>query len=513
MKIHRMVNLCMIILFCIILAIPTIYVNKTSGNISYSENRMLANFPDVFDKEGRVNTNLKSEFETWFNDNLGFRDKMVQGNTFAQYYVFSKLNKSNDLLGKNNWIYYINDDIIKDYQNLNLLSDDELSMWSASLERINQYLKSENTPLLTMINLDKKTIYPEFYPDTILKTNSMSRTEQFLNYMNENSNINIFTPKNELLQAKQSHVVYSQNYDDGHWNKYGSLIGYKKLIGQLKHHYPNLYSLDYDDYIINPIQRELKVNNAVKFIEQDYELIRTEQSNYHDVTYELSSLPLEFSEVTFRSIKEQKNLPKALMVGDSYTYMFLFPELAESFSEFTFVPMQNVDKLQALIDLLEPDLVIVESVERMLEYLMSNLQFSQEKFISYTQYEYLPTIDNSYMYIDYINGQIVPEQSNAQINTTNKYVTITGWALEKEGQDVLDTIYIKAGDKYYSGIYGSYHSGVSSNFGNEDLGYSGYTFFVDAQKIIEAGGFQIIGISSDKSKQYVYPFTTVTETK
>lgn len=464
MNMHRIVNICLIFCFFVVILAPVIYINKSPNGISVSENRTLAAFPDVFDQEGKINANIKSQLEAWFNDNLGFREKMIQVNTLAQYDLFNKLNKSDTLLGKDNWLYYVNDDIIKDYQRLNLLSNEELNQWGNLLENVDDYLKSKDIHFILKLNLDKKTIYPEYYPDTILQMDTISRTEQFEDYIKSNTDIDFFTPKEELLQAKKDHLVYSQNYDNGHWNKYGSIIGYKKLIEHVNKYYPNVQGLDFNDYHINTVQREIKINDSVSFIESDYEMIRKDQVEYQNTTNELLNLPLVINHVSFSSKQNNEDLPKVLFIGDSYTYGFLFNELAETFGDFTFVSSENIDKLQVLVDLIEPDLVIFESVERSLSHSMELLGSEKQNFVNYSEYHKYQSESNNYMYIDYINNQLVADQSFTQIDDSNRYITINGWALEPEGEGVLDSIYMKVGEHYYSGIYGTRHDGVAATF-------------------------------------------------
>ena len=47
-----------------------------------------------------------------------------------------------------------------------------------------------------------------------------------------------------------------------------------------------------------------------------------------------------------------------MIVGDSFTWMFLLPNLSESFSELAFINVTDIDNLKTIIDKIKPDIVI-----------------------------------------------------------------------------------------------------------------------------------------------------------
>lgn len=141
MKASKFLNISIVAIFIVAIAVPLITVNKTSGKISVAENRALAGFPNFKTAEGSLNTHFIKDFENWFSDNMGLRDKLVMTNTKLQYNLFGTLTKKDTLIGKNDWLYYVNSDILKDYQNLNLPTNEQLVNWGASLKKIDNYLQ------------------------------------------------------------------------------------------------------------------------------------------------------------------------------------------------------------------------------------------------------------------------------------------------------------------------------------------------------------------------------------
>ena len=114
MKNNRYCSVFLVGCFLIAILAPLLFVNTTAGRVSAAENRALAAFPKFFAEAWRVNPQFITQFEKWFNDNLGFRDEFVIANTKMQYHVFGRLTKTDTLLGKEQWTFYVNPDVIAD---------------------------------------------------------------------------------------------------------------------------------------------------------------------------------------------------------------------------------------------------------------------------------------------------------------------------------------------------------------------------------------------------------------
>ena len=70
------------------IGIPLLTTNLRKDKISEAENRILAPKAEIYTEEGVLNKNSTTDFETWINDNIGFRSQMVINNARIQYYIF-----------------------------------------------------------------------------------------------------------------------------------------------------------------------------------------------------------------------------------------------------------------------------------------------------------------------------------------------------------------------------------------------------------------------------------------
>ena len=135
---ERKIKTIFVVLFLVMLVVPLMNTNLKKNQISEAENRVLAQFPDIYKDDGQFNKNFNDQFEHWVNDNIGFRSNMVSTNAKIQYYVFNVLeNNGNTFLGPKGEFNYATASILCDYQHLNLYSEYDLKYKSEGLQIIN----------------------------------------------------------------------------------------------------------------------------------------------------------------------------------------------------------------------------------------------------------------------------------------------------------------------------------------------------------------------------------------
>ncbi len=503
MKVHKIINILFLVIFIICISLPLLNVNLVPGRVSSSENRKLADFPKLYSHDDKVNLNINEDFENWFNDNLGFRDEINIINTKLQYHLFGKLTKTDALLGKDGWIYYITPEIIKDYQNLNLPDEKQLNYWSTSLNNIKLFLDQRDISFLSMLVLDKKTIYPEYYPDTIYKVGNKSRTDMLVEYITSKTNIEFFTPKDALIKAKEEAILYSPRVDQGHWNEYGAFIGYQELMKKVSKYIPGVKILTFDDFAVDQYINQSSIYNAIPIEETSYKFnLKAKTANL--VPDKLSGLDLKQPYNCHYYVNDIKSYPKALVFGDSYFTPIVAPWLAESFSETAFIHTSNINRLYELTETLSPDIVIFEQVERMFDTTMDNLANQNIRKVE-EGIESLPIVaskKSELLWLDMINDASVENQREIKIGQGVDRVSLVGWAIDPNNDSTASAIYVKVGDQYYSGNYGIERASVAEYFNNDALRYSGFIFDLNAEELLNSGEISFLIISKDGSYRY-----------
>lgn len=502
LKKNRVVNLIMIMVFAVAIALPLLFANTVPNQMSAAENRELANFPQLFFINHKINKDFTQNFESWFNDNLGFREQIVKVSTYLQYHVFGKLAKSDTMLGKSNWLYYTTPGIISDYQNMDLPSQKDLASWGGAVAKTNEYLKKNKIPFIYTLNVDKKTVYPENYPSSILKVTDISRTQLFLDYMKKNTSVDYFTPLETLTAAKKTEKVYYQNADNAHWNNAGAFLGYQDLMQHIRKYLPGVRMLTKDDFNLVPRTIHTSVYNSVSFSEQDtaYNL---KKPTAHLVPNALDQLNLIYPYLNYLYVNNNPKLPKIMVVGDSYFYSFELPALAESFSQVTFIHTYNIGRLQNLVEIFHPDLVVYENVEREFPYDIGLWQNTPETYQVYADDQGLPvksasTAASCMNYCDNIKAG----KDAVSIKRTSDYVDLTGWAYDSDTEKPASAVFVKVGNHVYQATYGIARTDIDQLKNKPQLQNVGFSLYVNAQELRDAGSVSIIVVSNDKTYQY-----------
>ncbi|MEN6530688.1 MAG: hypothetical protein ABFD17_02755 [Anaerolineaceae bacterium] len=353
-----------VIVFFAVLILPVLESDKIGGALSPNENRYLAKFPPLFTENHNFPPEFKSGFEAWLNDNLGGRQKLIQLSKAINYRLFGELGFSGYRVinGPNGWLFYAPDPEIPYIVN-SFVPDDAVKMnIKNSFERIAEGLKGSNTSLVVGMWPPKFNVYPEELPSSIRLVNTYSAAEAIDEELKTAVGFSYASPFEELIANKSSFPTYSRAVDIGHWNQYGAFIGYSALMEAVKEHFPDLRILTEEDFEITEVERELKTDwgFASKEIDFHYEpkfsLTAVEDPGFFDrINY--TSKDIWKSYRYFQN--PDSTLPRAILVGDSYVWQFLLQNMAESFSELVFIHYLDLDQVNSLVAVVEPDVIML----------------------------------------------------------------------------------------------------------------------------------------------------------
>lgn len=214
--------------FFVILCLPMVHINTAEQSVQ--ENRMLAKYHALLTPNG-VNFKFGDQFNSWFSDRFFLRDVLLKLN-FMQ-----KLNKTKEnnkmFVGKENWLFYKDEGAITDYQNKFPYTEKELEQSVEFLNDLNAWCEKNKIKFYLFITLEKHKVYGEYYKKDVrqLRPDRESRTNQFLAYLKDHSNIKVLYPYDSFHQKKSEALLYFKN--DTHWNDYGAWLGYKMLMDMI----------------------------------------------------------------------------------------------------------------------------------------------------------------------------------------------------------------------------------------------------------------------------------------
>ena len=360
----KIYNISFIVIFMAIISLPLIKANWTSGGISEDENRYLAEAPKLT-VDGKFNEKFTSEVETWFMDHMGYRKQLIDYNAKMQYEVLGRmLTNSNYYLGRYGDVNYATDEMIMDYAHLNLRTEEEVAQIGDSYQVISDWLGEKGIQFYYVQCWDKHSIYPEQFMSSVNQIGDISKTDQVITYLRENTTINELSLKEVLIDNKQNYEVYSNWGDPTHWTDRGAYIGYKYIMEAINKNNDNKYMiLQEEDYNITIEDKGITLNGFIH--EEDMlEVFSLKEPNGKQVNKEIME---EFSEDTRHSVwknSEVDNDTKLLLICDSYTNSYIIEDFAESFSEVWLVWGGYITETEKLVEIYSPDMVVFECAER-----------------------------------------------------------------------------------------------------------------------------------------------------
>jgi hypothetical protein len=126
-----------------------------------SENRQLAQRPVL---SAATLTTYPNLFESYFSDNLPFRDALLTVNGLAEYKVLHSTQSDSVIIGKKGWLFYkgsqVNgEDPIADYEGTNLFTEEQLQQIAQNMTAARDELSSRGMQFVIMVCPNKERVY------------------------------------------------------------------------------------------------------------------------------------------------------------------------------------------------------------------------------------------------------------------------------------------------------------------------------------------------------------------
>jgi hypothetical protein len=187
--------------------------------------------------------------EAYFNDHFGFRKRLIRWCQQWKSRLYRDESGHKVLLGRHGWMFTGELQMIEHYLGIAQFTPAELRSWQRLLEKRRDWLAARGIKYIFIVAPDKQDIYPEELPDWLQAATPAHREtklDQFLQYMQEHSTVQILDLRPVLLANKKLGPLYLQN--DSHWNFLGGFIAAQKIIRTLSQTMPGVPPLRLDDF-------------------------------------------------------------------------------------------------------------------------------------------------------------------------------------------------------------------------------------------------------------------------
>lgn len=352
-----------IILFALMITGPRVVYYFVEPHISEenTENRQLAEKPALT----RDNLhNYASQYNSYYNDHLAFRSQMIEANSILNMKLFGDSSSASVVLGKNDWLFFTDEGSIEDYKGTNLYTQEQLDVIKDNILSTKAYLEARGIEFILMIPSNKEDIYSAQLPDYIRKRGELTRAEQVINYLREETGVRIVYPREDLMAYKDQYDLY-WHYDT-HWNYLGGYIGAKALLREL-----GVEIADVEDLTIS--QNDFSGYDLANMmnLKNYYKKNKPAEVSYDVTGYATNNLSviqaIDATELIYQS--EAPDPRRLFLVRDSFAGA-MAPVLASNFS-YSYMPHWNGCFEQSMIDEQQPDIFVYEVVERRLDALLT----------------------------------------------------------------------------------------------------------------------------------------------
>lgn len=364
MKKNKVNQVLLIVLFCALIIVTPIAYKF----VSMEDRRNMAGSNAVMPELNIDNfEEFPSLFESYYNNKSPFKGELVNLNSKIYFKYFDKSPNKSVIKGKDGWLFYNSkyneeSDSLGDYQGTNKYSEEELALFKKSLDAKKEFLDERDIEFYVLIVPNKEQIYPEYMPDNIYKNNGKSKTDELVDYLRSNTEVNIIYPKEELMYYKQNLQYDIYNKTDSHWNSIGAYIGFRELMEAMD---PNYDGLDVEELALTA--DFLKDGDLATMLGLDGDLNDT-YFTVHNFKQDVSTELIEDKgKLMNKYTSTAGNGKKLLAYRDSFAVK-LIPYLFKEFDESAFV--WGIPFNEAQIDKEKPDIVVIEVAERLTDYLV-----------------------------------------------------------------------------------------------------------------------------------------------
>lgn len=362
----KLQNIIFSIGFMLVIAAPLVCINRDQDAISYDENRYLAKSPEFHDSEGGFNTAYAEEFESWLNDNIGFRQLMVKANAKLRYRLFRSLSaagtgNSDFYLGPEGEFNYAEKEMLRDYQHKNLYTQEQLDELSQAFEKIRETLDERGVKYYYMQCRDKHKIYPEQFMTSVMQYGNVSLVDQVMENLKVNTRVTVIDTTEVLLEGKNDGETFGKYTDPSHWTQRGAYLSYRALMETLNSSGDKYPVLEPEDFEIKLTDQGTTLFGGIH--EKDFQ----EEFHIKDpkaVENDTEMVPLSGTGHRIYTSDAVDNEEVVLIIGDSYVENYILQDIAESFHKTIFVWGDYTEKFMDFVELYKPTIVISENAER-----------------------------------------------------------------------------------------------------------------------------------------------------
>lgn len=347
-----------IIVFVLMILTPVTMMNTEPDSISKIDNRALAKFPFG---EGAPKGDLTRNIESYVQDRIGFREKMILAFTMLNDKLFEKMVHPTYCYGKDGYIFLNIEP--------NVHYGEYHACFAEMVKQIQTYCEKRNIPFLFAFEPLKNSVLKQYLPRGVNYDNSWIKT--FLHTL-EKKNINYVDNTEFLIQKTLSgEVVFNKKFDAGHWNDLGAFYGVNNILTAMRDQVSTIHVNSMNEFNVTQhletslLVSEFPIHEYVPAFSFKY-IAEENKTNLYVDELERSTQYRGFS-CFINNERRKQGGPKVLVFQGSYMNGKGNKYLRNSFGEYIAVHnYQNVINFPYYFNIFKPDCVLFEVTEHTL---------------------------------------------------------------------------------------------------------------------------------------------------
>jgi alginate O-acetyltransferase complex protein AlgJ len=184
--------------------------------------------------------------QRYYNARFAFRGALMRSHAWLKIKLFNVSSTDRVTLGKDGWLFYAADGTLDDYRRIRPFTNAELDGWTRMLVQRRDWLRKRGIPFLFTIAPNPQTLYSEFMPESVRRSNNPSRMDQLLAHLRQTTDIDVLDLRPALLAMKQHERVAYMT--DTHWNQIGGFVAYQEIARWMRRRLPALRTFTLEDF-------------------------------------------------------------------------------------------------------------------------------------------------------------------------------------------------------------------------------------------------------------------------
>lgn len=315
-------------------------------------NQQLAPPPSLTWEDGSWNLQFLQEVTDYFDDHFAFRQELITADAVLNTALFRLSAEEDVVLGREGWLFYA--ETLDDVLRTDPLSARQLWASARTLGLVQEYVQDRGGRLLFTVAPNKATLYPQYLPRLGTPLDAQSSLDRLLPLLAEEGVDYV-----DLVGPLSQETVPLYFRQDSHWNNLGAALAQQTIL--------TAAGKEFEPFWLTRSQSVLRdcLGDLYEMLYPTGTALDWDARYDREFTFTYLRTPRGPDDQRIETENPSKT-GSLLLYRDSFGNN-LYPFLAEEYRRALF--SRSMPWQLSLVDQSEADTVVIELVERNLDYL------------------------------------------------------------------------------------------------------------------------------------------------